>query len=463
MTRRKYLWMTANGVYNTVDRALTDHWLLRHVQGETTLGVFAGQTFSKFICFDVDTSELTESRHITYRLVDTLMHEYNIPSKYIHVSYSGHKGYHVEIFFNHVLEVTKLQQFYYDVLATMNEEQHVIEFRPTFGQGVKLPLSFHRKTGRKCHYCDRATLEAVDDEYILTIEPMDLDEFNLLVFEDGDQVFTLPEQVATQYEQVRDRINIDNKARDELESEMIQILERNKLKFKGSRHRVTLFLSMFLYSQGWEKEDAEARILEVMDTTWRTARGFIAATTTWKTVKTEVQKAVRYTYERGYVLGSGKKEITITRDELIKCMTPEKMHHKELLFSMLIHSKKHAGREGTFYMPYSTMTQMGNTKNRTRLVKYVRDLEHMDYIEVLRRNELDRERTRELGRCISKPNVYKVLVESEDSVSLTLHTDKEIDFFKVVSQLLEETEAKKMFTKTQFYTKLSEHYKNKIG
>src|SRR5699024_1347835 len=52
-----------------------------------------------------------------------------------------------------------------------------VEFRPSWNQGVKLPLGVHQRTGNRCWFVDNRTLEPIESfDYIMSIEPMDSSE-----------------------------------------------------------------------------------------------------------------------------------------------------------------------------------------------------------------------------------------------------------------------------------------------
>ena len=140
--------------------ALQDNQILAHIRQKETIGIFAGQIFSKFICFDVDSPELKLSKHTTKALVVLLNHDYNISLDDIHVSFSGKKGYHVEIFLDEFIESNKMEHFYYDVLNNLGKlsEKVEIELRPLHTVGLKLPLSIHKQTNKYCHFVDNQTL-----------------------------------------------------------------------------------------------------------------------------------------------------------------------------------------------------------------------------------------------------------------------------------------------------------------
>ena len=152
---------------------LTNRAVCQHVNRQIAIGVFAGAHASKFICFDVDLPDPSEVR----RLMDAMVF-YGVPRDLIYVSTSGGKGYHVELFFDGLVYTDRLRTFFDCVVLKAESNPLKVEFRPTNGLSIKLPLSVHFKTGRVCWYLDRDTLQPIEDPaYVLQIQQMAVADF----------------------------------------------------------------------------------------------------------------------------------------------------------------------------------------------------------------------------------------------------------------------------------------------
>lgn len=79
--------------------ALNDQMILKHLIQQKTIGVFAGSIITSFMCFDIDVKDNELAKWVVYKIVDCLQN-LGIAGKYIHISLSGSKGYHVDVFFN---------------------------------------------------------------------------------------------------------------------------------------------------------------------------------------------------------------------------------------------------------------------------------------------------------------------------------------------------------------------------
>ena len=104
------------------------------------------------MCFDVDDG----NRDTVFRIIFEL-ERLGIPRSKIYVSYSGGKGYHVELFCQEIIRTERWYRLYLSVIRAANLEPSKVEFRPTHTQSIKLPLSCHAKTGKVCWYADRDT------------------------------------------------------------------------------------------------------------------------------------------------------------------------------------------------------------------------------------------------------------------------------------------------------------------
>src|SRR5699024_7754499 len=112
--RKHHILMKDNGPYREVTHYnLNDGSLKRHLEGKETGGLFACSQITKYICFDEDTREHAEryARH----LVNVLVDDYNINRNDIHISLSGSKALHCELYLDRVISYKMAERFYNDV------------------------------------------------------------------------------------------------------------------------------------------------------------------------------------------------------------------------------------------------------------------------------------------------------------------------------------------------------------
>lgn len=156
---------------------LKNRTICAHVSQSIAICVFAGLTASKFMTFDLD----IDDKEVLRRLVDVI-ESTGIGRDYIAISTSGGKGYHVDIFFNDRIDTQTLLDYYWHVMSIGDFNPRKIEFRPTYTQAIKLPLSKHHKTGRACWFLDHDTLEEIADrDQIFSYRQMPTSWFDDLV------------------------------------------------------------------------------------------------------------------------------------------------------------------------------------------------------------------------------------------------------------------------------------------
>ncbi|GIQ66820.1 hypothetical protein PACILC2_53880 [Paenibacillus cisolokensis] len=137
-------------------KPLLDWQFQKHLNGKFTVGTFGGKVMTKFMTFDVDFNKNPQlTKWITYKVAKTL-DDLNLHNYYI--SFSGSKGYHIDLFFDEYLQIIYAQKLFAYVIELSDVKQYFIdgdkiEFRPTDRQGVKLPLGIHQKTEKYCGFC----------------------------------------------------------------------------------------------------------------------------------------------------------------------------------------------------------------------------------------------------------------------------------------------------------------------
>lgn len=135
-------------------KRLTQRDLEEHLDGGCTISVFAGAQAAKFICFDVDDGCESTARSIVGSLVSL-----GFDKDAIAISDSGRKGYHVEMFFEPLMDTALLRALFQAVAGGLPH----VEFRPTHTQAIKLPLGVHQATGRRCGFVDPVSFTPIDD------------------------------------------------------------------------------------------------------------------------------------------------------------------------------------------------------------------------------------------------------------------------------------------------------------
>lgn len=221
---------------------LSDNVMRNHLDQKYAVGIFADKYGSKFLCFDVDNGSAE-----TVRAIIDELHELGFPEDTIYVSYSGNKGYHVEMFFDECIATWRLKKLYHHVIVARGLDPNKVEFRPESTASIKLPLSRHAKTGNICWFVDPQTLCPIQQvEYVLAIRQQRTQDIeHLIPAESQPTPEKTPEQVAS------------GKGRSSPETRNLG----TTLEQEGTRHNMMRNIVVYQRRHGASREECE-RVLE---------------------------------------------------------------------------------------------------------------------------------------------------------------------------------------------------------
>jgi hypothetical protein len=333
------------------------------------------------------------------KLIDVLVREFNIRRQDIHVSISGNKGYHIDLFFDKPLPIREIRAFYDQVMTVVGDLPNgQIEFRPSWTQGVKLPLGIHQKTGNRCWFCDNETLTPIKSfEYLLEVQPM----YSSII---TDADFGLTGEQASEFEAVAAETNIKVNIVDQSAAlqKARRILEAGRLTESNSRHDTTFKLACFYNSQGFEPDEAIAAIMEILHAT---PRQYFSKDSTPDHWLKETKRLVAYAFEKDIKLGNADKPVRIYKSEILAVLQCGPFKKKQMLYAMLVTSKRYGP---TFYLTTKTAMAMIGTTSRDTVQSAIKTLVKNGYVEYKRKGEIDRARSLETGQVRHKPNKYRL-------------------------------------------------------
>lgn len=449
-TRKKYLVQFESGQYATFDKTknnrvimLNDSMLKTHLAGGLTYGIFNGGYYNKFVTFDVDYSENeSAARWTTLKLIDVLVREFNIPRKYIHVSRSGNKGYHVDLFFDRPIALVDAQTFYNRVMSAIGEllPGGQIEFRPTWTQGVKLPLGVHQRTGNRCWFVDNETLEPIKSfGYLLDVEPMDA---NIVL----DAIIELTDEQQAEFDEIVSKTDTSITIVDTSKAlrKAARILEAGRLTESGTRHNTTFTLACFFNSQGFEPDEAVDAIMEIL---LNTPRDYFSKGSTPEFWLKETKRLVKYVYEKDIQLGNAHKEIKIYKSEILEVLKVGTFRQKQLAYAMLVTSKRYGK---VFYLTESTAMKMIGTKSKGTIQNAIKKLVDAGFIEYVRKAELDVAKSKETRRACYKPNKYRLLINEPPAGDESIKTTGADSLIDVTYSLCSTDEIKTYVKRWEF-------------
>jgi hypothetical protein len=446
-TRSKYLiqfpshYVTMNKKRSPSVYSLNDSMLKKHLEGALTYGIFNGGYINKFITFDVDFNDKSQARWATLKLIDVLMRDFGIRRQDIHVSLSGGKGYHVDLFFDKPVPVREIRAFYDHVIATIGLlPDGQIEFRPSWTQGVKLPLGIHQRTGNRCWFVDNETLTPIKSfEYLLDVQPMDS-----TIITDAD--LGLTHEQASEFETVAAETNIMANVIDVSAAlqKARRILEAGRLTESNSRHSTTLTLACFYNSQGFEPEEAVAAIMEIL---YATPPQYFSKGSSPEHWLKEAERLVAYAYEKDMKLGNADMIITIYKSEILAVLQCGTFKQKQMLYAMLVTSKRYGP---TFYLKTKTAMTMIGTTSRETVQTAIKKLVEKGYVEYRRKGEVDMAKSLELGQFRHKPNKYRLLLPEVQPGEPSVEVSNEHSVVDVALKLCDVKEIKRYVKRREY-------------
>lgn len=432
---------------NKREKPIRRYMLANHLNGKATLGTFASRYLTKFIAFDIDYRDQDTARWITYKIADALD---RLGIDYA-VSYSGGKGYHVDIFPDKAIGNDTARQFFDLVVKSADVadiEGGQVEFRPASTQGIKLPLGYHQKTGQFCGFCrveDGLSVMGPADSaaYFLSIKKTDHTAILDAIADDEAPAYETQE--ADDMENAIARYK-PLESYDQSESYTLRrAAERYEkgLTGPGQRHKSILLLARFMNHNGIDRKEAEQRISEWM--AWQDKRFY---TSDAEQCAKDIRECVAYVYDKNLTLTVEPRDLSVSFGEIDaiirKC--PRK-NQKAITYALLIHSKRWAGPEGTFYATYKQISEAAGVDPST-VFRHLSDLEELGVIEIVKRNQ------KIVGvRDAKKPNVYRMTLQSgrqEDNAILHLDDGNAADFGRCLRFFYTDDELRRIIPRRQY-------------
>ena len=445
--------------YTQHKRKITVDDLIDHVEHRRTLGVVTDPTtgLTNFMAFDVDTKD--KAYDDTLELLELLVNYYGIDKDYITVSFSGNKGYHVELFFDEAIQWQALEPFYEEVLLKLDKTKKEVELRPT-ANGLKLLLGTHRKTDNLSlisifndNFTALKLLNQVQSvNYLMNIKRIDLNDFKEFVLDEVD-TFTIEQSKASQTIEITNDMNFSGRIAGDQVEELETVLEENRLIYPDSRNRISWLLPVYLKQMGYSYEESEKVTLNVLTNTYENYEGFISKDTSYDKVVKEVVRLNKQAFDKNYVIKDALNDVAICKSEIKQILEIKKLPLKKMALSMLVLSKRYAGEDGVFYASYSTLIKMGNADRTGTLKKYMQELEKLGLLEIVSSNVIDTVRSKAEKQIIKKPNQYKVHFaepETDDDKQELVLSGNQVTLQTVLNYFYSEKELRKALPRRQF-------------
>lgn len=336
-----------------------------HFAGVHPLAIFAFGTHARYFGFDVDSKEQAPTH--TLKIVQTLVAE-GFSRHDIHVSFSGGKGYHVELFTAQHLSFADWVTFGRYIIDKAGLTGEPIEFRPTSNNShaLKMPLTKHPKTGRFAGYCDNQTLEVLDEQqshdYLATIQQIDVDPV-LAVIDRAKTAKTATKPAAKPDKPKQKAVRVREvglfKTTAEKKETAVKLLSEG-LPGTGTRWKAmrNVLIPYLKIEQGCDERETR----EILVNFCRREHEAGRITTPLDKCEREIDDLIKNYYPLVDGVYSNVREVEITRNEVewVAGVIEQDGSRtaRDLLWALLLLKKAYANKKGEFFAARATVQKL---------------------------------------------------------------------------------------------------------
>jgi len=298
-----------DGKYSWLSNAV----LRNHLEQQYAVGVFADNYGSRFICFDVDNG----NADTVHAIIDELA-ALGFSRSDIHVSFSGGKGYHVEVFFDECIITYRLQALYSHVITARGLDPQKVEFRPMNTASIKLPLSRHAKTGKICWFVDRDTLVPImRQDYVLSIHQIRAAEVKALI----------PECPVITPRSQETKIHSEKGCSSPETRDLGTTLEQ-----VGTRHNMMRNIAVFKRTHGASREECETALHE-----WIEAQDSQYYKSSQRDIRRDIDELIAWVYSERFVLQKAASvDSTVLRTSMLEGLLAQNTRTARRLYFLFL-------------------------------------------------------------------------------------------------------------------------------
>lgn len=450
--RKKYL-IQKEKDYLTVFATISDWNIEQHIKGNRTVGIFVN-SISKFLTFDIDLKVKGKeweqySKWILYKVIDALQSEGL--GQYLNISFSGNKGYHIDLIFDNPIKTEVLKRFgeyiikkyQLNDIRVNNKLIAEVELRGCNAQGVKLPLGLNKKSQKYMYYLDD-DLKQVTQKELLT--------FNLKVV-NVDTLYNLYSSALDENIEVNTKAIINTKKppgeKTELnydKNELDFVVQNEMLKDKGTRNNIIYLVALWCNSHKLSKDEAIEKLYRIIE---NTPQELYQDKTSLEWKYKECNTVIEKVYANNLVLFD-EKQVGLNTDilEFImqSCKTLKQMN---IFLCHLYHCLKWGNDEGIYFLSENRICSYAGVKKRDTVINLNNELINLGILEVVEKG-----RYIDLGNGVKKgiASTYKLTIPSEimKDIKFNIKNDK-IDFIKVCAKHLDKNTILKYIPSKTYY------------
>lgn len=404
--RQQYIWQEKDGSYinsGKYNKKLTDTQILNHIRKIDTIGIFGGKCLSKFMIFDIDMKDKSEKeKQIAVKRIKNELQEIGIAPQFLHIIFSGNKGYHILLLFDDLMAISYIDSLYEYVIYKTRYYKKEIELRGKNNLGVKLPLSYHKVTGNICCFVDDDFNEIKNKNHI-----KNLYQYSSKIF--IDVVREIESEMTAQKQLELKKIVLDENYKQpdcfkeyydkEFTNEKAKFLEENGLQYTSSRHNSLLKLGIYYHTQGYCHDEIIDLLVE-----WMSRQNEKKYKTKWEDCIKDIHGIVKWIVERDVYIIDRNINIEVYDEEIETIMKLPRFTQQNMMYAMLVHSKRFASSTGVFFMSAKQIVDATCINSETTCFSIIKELELLGFIEIVRQG------------VANKPNKYRVLIRSDENI-----------------------------------------------
>lgn len=387
-------------------RSLCDSDIIEHFKGSKCIGVHFPKNISNIIGLDIDSHDIT----LLNRVYNALF-QYGVAQNNMLVSFSGGKGYHLDIFLDRMVEKSAIRDFYAVLLQEIDATPQQVDLYGASGKGYKLPLGFHYQTGAFCYLCDENGGQVPDNQivsFLQSIEPLDpqvladavdvhfADIYDAAVIIGGEELVNDINMLET--------YNSTNAGA----IERMQNLLKDGVHERGNRHFIVTLVAAYLKDvKKLCLGDSISFITGWVQATW----GGDALSD--REFPRDIEKMCRYAYRSDFKFYVRAKPIHISAPdvrEVFSIDTGNRLQNealRRLYYCFLVHSRAYSDADGVFFMSYAQIMSMGGTKDSAVLSRQISKLVELNKLTIVSRNTRNIDAGKK-GQKFNRPNEYSL-------------------------------------------------------
>ena len=452
--RGKHLLQTPKD-YITQRHKIGNWHLEQHIKGKSTVGIFVNKV-SKFLTFDIDLKIEDKEKYkrwVLYKVINALEEEGF--GYHLNISFSGSKGYHIDLVFNNPIRVDLLKKLGEHIIKKYGLDKITlengtliaeVELRGCNNAGVKLPLVLNRKTNKFMYYLN-------DD-----LEPVTMDNFNSFELKilDTDTFYNLysscldeilennTKQIIINKKSETDKNNLEPKHLEYNKSELDYVIQNEILKNKGTRNNIIYLVALWCNGHKINKDEALEKLYRIIE---NTPEELFNDKTSLEWKYSECRTVIEKVYINNLVLFD-IKEVAINKEILefimTKCKTLKQMN---IFLTHIYHCIKWGNDDGIYFLSLNKIEEYTGATHKT-IEKLNKQLIELGILE-----EVEKGYYIDLGNGMKKgiATTYKLTIPNDLLKSCKILLSDKIDFIKLCKKHLDKKTILKYIPKKTYY------------